>query len=116
MLSDELNPLDKRLPDATDTTDLSKAQLPDETLDVLPDGTHPNSPTLPDETVGTKERTCSHTESPEARKFLPLQVPDDYTTEQNKTATDNTDQGSVLLVEPDNATTETNSPAEQEKN
>ena len=115
LLSDEPNPLDKRLPDATDTTDLSKAQLPDETLDVLPDVTHPNSPTLPDETVGTKERTCSHTESPEAIKFLPLQVPDDYTTEQNKITTDNTDQGSVLLVKPDNATTETNSPAKQEK-
>ena len=55
LLSDEPNPVDKRLPDATDTIDLSKAQLPDETLDVLPDGTHPNSPTLPDETVGTKE-------------------------------------------------------------
>ena len=115
LLSDEPNPLDKRLPDATDTIDLSKAQLPDETLDVLPDGMHPNSPTLPDETVGTKERTCSHTESPEATKFLPLQLPDDYTTEQNKTATYNTDQGSVLLVKPDNVTTETNSPAEQER-
>ena len=55
LLSDEPNPLDKRLPDAMDTTDLSKAQLPDETLDVLPDGMHPNSPILPDETVGTKE-------------------------------------------------------------
>ena len=39
LLSDEPNPLDKRLPDATDTTDLSKVLLPDETLDVLPDGT-----------------------------------------------------------------------------
>ena len=119
LLSDEPNPLDKRLPDATDTTDLSKVQLPDETLDVLPDGTLPNSPTLSDETVGTKEQTCSHTGSPEATIFLPLQVPEDYTTEQNKTTTDNTDQGSVLLVKPDNAsdnaTTETNSPAEQEK-
>ena len=119
LLSDEPNPLDKRLPDATNTTDLSKVQLPDKTLDVLPDGMLPNSPTLSDETVGTKERTCSHTESPEATKFLPLQVPDDYMTEQNKTTTDNTDQGSVLLVKSDNAydnaTTETNSPAEEEK-
>ena len=46
---------------------------------------------------------------------MPLQVPDDDTTEQNKTTADNTDKGSVLLVKPDNATTETNSPAEQEK-
>ena len=115
LLSDKPNPVDKRLPDATDTTDLSKAQLPDETLDVLPDGTHPNSPTLPDETVGTKERTCNHIESPEATEILPLQVPDDDMTEQNKTTADNTDQGSVLLVKPDNATTETNSPAKQEK-
>ena len=119
LLSDEPNLLDKRLPDAMDTTDLSKAQLPDKTLDVLPDGMLPNSQTLSDETVGTEERTCSHTESPEATKFLPLQGPDDYTTEHNKTTTNNTDQGSVLLVKPDNAsdnaTTETNSPAEQEK-
>ena len=84
LLSDEPNPSDKWLPDATDTTDLSKAQLPDETLDVLPDGMHPHSPILPDETVGIS----SHTESPEAMK---------------------------LLVKPDNKTTETNSPAEQEK-
>ena len=119
LLSDEPNTLDKRLPDATDTTDLSKVQLQDETLDVLPDGTLPNSPTLSDETVGTKEQTCSLTESPEATNFLPLQVPEDYTTEQDKTITDNTDPGNMLLVKPDNAsdnaTTETNSPAEQEK-
>ena len=48
LLSDEPNPSDKRLPDATDTTNLSKAQLPDETLDVLPDGMHPHSSMLPD--------------------------------------------------------------------
>ena len=115
LLSDKPNPVDKRLPDATDTTELSKAQLPDETLEVLLDGTHPNSATLPDETVGKKDRTCSHIESPEATENLLLQVTDDDTTEQNKTTTDNTDQGRILLVKPDNATTETNSPAEQEK-
>ena len=115
LLPDEPNPLDRRLPDATDTTDRSKAQLPDETLNVLPDGMHSNSPTLPDETVGTKDQTCSHIESPEATENLPSQVTDDDITEQNKTTTDNTDRGSVLLVKPDNATTETNSPVEQEK-
>ena len=44
LLSDEPNSSDKRLPDATDTTDLSKAQLPDETLDMPPEGTHPKQP------------------------------------------------------------------------
>ena len=81
LLPDEPNPLDKRLPDATDTTDPSKAQLPDETLNVLPGGTHSNSPTLPDETIGKKDRTCSHIESPEAMENLPSQVTDDDTTE-----------------------------------
>ena len=63
LLSDKPNPWDKRLPDAMDTTDLSKVQLPDKTIDVLPDGTLPNSPTLSDETVGTKNEhaaTLSH--------------------------------------------------------
>ena len=54
LLSDELNQVDKTLPDVTDTTDLSNVQLPDGTFNVLPDGMLPNSTTLPDETAGTK--------------------------------------------------------------
>ena len=108
MLSDEPNQLDKKLPDAMDTTDPSNVQLPDETLNVLPDGMQPNSSTLPDETAGTKDQTCSHIESP-------LQGIDDDTTGQNKTSTNNTEQGSILLQKPDNTTTETNSLVEQEK-
>ena len=46
---------------------------------------------------------------------LSLHETDDDTTGQNKTSTDNTDQGSVLLEKPDNTTTETNSLVEQEK-
>ena len=115
VLSDESNQLDKKLLDATDTTDPLNVQLPDKTLNVLPDGTQPNSTTLPDETTGTRDRTCSHIESPDATENLPLQGTDDDTTEKNKTSTDNTDQGSVSLEKPDNTTTETNSLVEQEK-
>ena len=115
MLSDEPNQLDKKLPDATDTTDPSNDQLPEETLNVLPDGTQPNSSTLQDKTASTKDRTCSHIELPDATENLSLHETDDDTTGQNKTSTDNTDQGSVLLEKPDNTTTETNSLVEQEK-
>ena len=115
LLSDEPNQLDKKLPDAMDTTDPSNNQLPDETLNVLPDGMQPNISTLPDETAGTKDPTCSHIESPDTMVNLPLHETDDDTTGQNKTSTDNTDQGSVLLEKPDNTTTETNSLVEQEK-
>ena len=115
LLSDEPNQLDKKLPDAMDTIDPSNDQLPDETLNVLPDGMQPNSSTLSDKTAGTKDQTCSHIESPDATENLPLHETDDDTTGQNKTSTDNTDQGSVLLEKPDNTTTETNSLVEQDK-
>ena len=71
LLSDKPNQLDKTLPDATQTTDLLNEQLPDETQNVLPGGT-PNSTTLPDETEGKKNRTCSHIESPDTMENLPL--------------------------------------------
>ena len=82
LLSDEPNQLDKKLPDATDTTDPSNDQLPDETLNVLPDGMQPNSSTLPDETVSTKDRTCSHIELPDATENLSLHETDDDTSGQ----------------------------------
>ena len=115
LLSDEPNQLDKKLPDATDTTDPLNVQLPDETLNVPPDGTQPNSAALPDETAGTKNQTCSHIELPDTTENLPLQGTDDDTAVQNKTSIDNIDQGSVLLEKPDNMTTETNSLVEHDK-
>ena len=115
LLTDEPNQLDKKLPDATDTTDPSNNQLPDETLNLLPDGMQPNSSTLPDKTASTKYQTCSHIELPDTMENLSLHETDDDTTGQNKTSTDNTDHGSFLLEKPDNMTIETNSLVEQEK-